>query len=367
MAFEKIARGIGNHPAYSAIGTTVAAFVMISSFWGAFSPDPAVPGILGFLTEFNGWEETVRLLLLGFVAGCFGVLVFILLEVRRRPLPPTQETSAPPSHQELAGIRALRSMYRGTGRPAEDALLQLLRRSERDLVSRFPLARLMKYPADGLHDQRSVFNALLGKENVPLRELVTKFRGLLRTYERATECLHDAEHQGIELTEAPYADEYREWEDQHDAYSTALVALFDGGGFDELGDAVEAARKNTKESLRYRVAFRKAHARLQELTPEEDEFLRLFSVSEVRLDPEDSDTWLPYSVYRGGERLAREGILRVAKESSQVELYSLPHPTQRAWFEGGARMASILRGSVEVPLDAVQGSGASGGGARRSY
>jgi hypothetical protein len=97
-------------------------------------------------------------------------------------------------------------------------------------------------------------------------------------------------------------------------------------------------------------------------TDTQEQFLNLFCLGQLPMIPGDATTLLPYDVYGAGEELARHGYLTKGKGKDSTVRFCPSAAMSRAWDES-SRAAKPERKCVEIGLDTVQGTRASGSGA----
>lgn len=101
---------------------------------------------------------------------------------------------------------------------------------------------------------------------------------------------------------------------------------------------------------------------LAETTPDEERFLGFFFGDLPELVPDDPTTWLPNSVLHAAEKLATRGILIQTPGKSTLR-FCLSPIAHRALVDS-RRTETLVREWVDLPLNAVCGTGSSGSGAR---
>jgi hypothetical protein len=96
-------------------------------------------------------------------------------------------------------------------------------------------------------------------------------------------------------------------------------------------------------------------------------FLSLFFFADsLPMNPADPTTFLANDVYSAGEALVYRSVLTSAKMESPVIRFCLPELTKRAWRPALGSLLEPKKACIDIRLDAVHGSLASGGGARSS-
>jgi hypothetical protein len=136
----------------------------------------------------------------------------------------------------------------------------------------------------------------------------------------------------------------------------------DIGSLDEEPDAIEF---QGEKSFRENVVTLRAMSisdKLALLTDNEKEFLQLFRLDYLPMKADNPVTRLSRDVYRAADALVSSRILNRANVRDGVIRYCLPRETRRVWpFPEGFK-----KDCIEIHLDAVEGTGASGGGASGS-
>jgi len=122
-------------------------------------------------------------------------------------------------------------------------------------------------------------------------------------------------------------------------------------------DEVALVRREKFDALLVAAASR----RLSSATEHEQRFLELFTSDVVHFDPANSETWLSNDAYSAGQRLVQDRAVRVRRLSDVAEEYSLEPTVVGAWSMRQG-VLGIRRTVVELSLNAVWGTGASGSG-----
>jgi hypothetical protein len=103
---------------------------------------------------------------------------------------------------------------------------------------------------------------------------------------------------------------------------------------------------------------------LLQLTENEKKFLALFRKAET-LDPLHNQELLPFMVYNAGQSLARQGILTCLTTTPSHDQFTI-FPKLKKKVERIVLNGSPMKNFIVLDLKRVQGSQASGGGARGS-
>ena len=114
---------------------------------------------------------------------------------------------------------------------------------------------------------------------------------------------------------------------------------------------------------RYATMYSMGARRLETLTQEERDFLSIFRGTDGGEPPWGAGNVMPREVYGAGEALVRDRFLTKTTLEGSVERFALPEPIISAWSWHGS-VGPLARGTADLDLKKVQGTGASGGGAR---
>lgn len=295
--------------------------------------------------------------------GIFLVALFVLLLILSylETRPRRRGRDEPLSPDDLLKIRELQSCYSRFGEPASQQLVTLLRGTQNDLIATNALAGLLAWPRNRLDETSQSFAHALDDPSGSTHVLAS-FTAFWEAYRDALTWTHCTEAEGVNLIE-DFWEDYSGWEKDNEQFLDRITDLATGI-YPEVGGVTKAdIRKLRAESQQYSGWFLLAKARLQKLTDAEDSFLRLFSLGEDHFP--SSDRLMPRDLYQAALDLDRDRIVQVNEEHGQFRVL-LPRPVLSAWELGDARSAPIVRRKFEIPLEAIQGTGSSGGGASRS-
>lgn len=99
-------------------------------------------------------------------------------------------------------------------------------------------------------------------------------------------------------------------------------------------------------------------------THDANRFLDLFTVEELPMRASEWDTFLPNDVYYAGVALAKTGVVAMTRtKDTPLVQFALTETTVQVWQRSG-RTTPVVKQRIEINLDLVQGTGATGGGAR---
>jgi hypothetical protein len=177
-------------------------------------------------------------------------------------------------------------------------------------------------------------------------------------YMDVVKLVFDCELEGVDLLE-DYTDQYRRWEVAHGDYLTKLQTLMQHSEMAPIRPDIKQVGYKDVGDQRWGTMYTKAFRRLENLAPEERDFLMLFCETDAAKLPW-GEGLMPGRVYKAGMGLAQCKLLRALDRGDRIE-FVITRPLAAAWSWTGPRQP--VQRSVEVDLSKVAATMRSGGGA----